>query len=207
MPTCTMAVPPSTAASGGRHRMDEKDHGNATEERLRRQFLAAQAGDAALYRQFLAALAAHLRAFFRRRLAQLPDDVEDLVQETLLAIHHARHTYHSGQPLTAWVHTIARYKLVDFLRARSRREAFNDPLDDDLQLFSASDIDAADARRDLQRMLQTLPERQRRALLMIKVAGASVAETAQATGLSEASVKVGVHRSLKALGARFRGGA
>jgi hypothetical protein len=47
----------------------------------------------------------------RRRLASLPDDVEDLLQELLLAIHIQRHTYDSTQPLTPWVQAIARYKL------------------------------------------------------------------------------------------------
>lgn len=186
------------------HRMQAHPRAAAAEDRLRRQFLAAQGGDAIAYRQFLTALGAHLRALFRRRLAQLPDEVEDLVQETLLAVHHARHTYREGQPLTAWVHAIARYKLVDFLRARSRRAAVQVPLDDDADLFAAADDNATETRRDLDQMLQTLPERQRRALVMVKLAGASVAETARATGLSEASVKVGVHRALKALSARFR---
>ena len=197
---------PSGVPLGRTRRMDAKPPANATEERLRRQFLAALAGDAVGYRQFLAALSAHLRAFFRRRMTQWPDDVEDLVQETLLAVHNSRHTYRPGQPLTAWVHTIARYKLVDWLRARSRHEALNDPLDEELEIFASSDNAAAEARRDLEQMLQALPERQRRALVMLKLAGASVAETARATGLSEVSVRVGVHRSLKALAARFRGG-
>jgi RNA polymerase sigma-70 factor (ECF subfamily) len=178
---------------------------NAIEQRLRAQFLAALAGDAARYQQFLAALGAHLRAFLRRRMAAWPDDVEDLVQECLLAIHHHRHTWDRSQPLTPWVHTIARYKLVDWLRARSRHEALNDPLDEEMELFAHSDTEAADARRDLEQILQVLPERQRRALVMMKLSGASVAETARATGQSEAAVKVGVHRSLKALAAKFRG--
>jgi RNA polymerase sigma-70 factor (ECF subfamily) len=183
--------------------MDTRPRADATEERLRGQFLAALAGDAPAYHRFLAALSAHLRAFFRRRLARRPDDVEDLVQETLLAVHHSRHTYRADQPLTAWVHTIARYKLVDHFRAHARHEALNDPLDEEMEIFAASDTDAADARRDLEQMLQVLPERQRRALVMVKLAGASVAETAQATGMTEGAVKVGVHRGLKALAARF----
>lgn len=205
MPACTMAAPLSAAlAPQGRHAMAPTDLADATEVRLRAQFLAAQAGGAVPYRQFLAALSQHLRAFFRRRMAQWPDDVEDLVQETLLAIHHSRHTYRPEQPLTAWVHTIARYKLVDFLRARSRHDALNDPLDEESAIFAFSDAEAVDARRDLEQILQSVPERQRLALVMIKLAGASVAETAQATGQSESSVKVGVHRTLKALTARFR---
>ncbi len=185
--------------------MNWQERADATEERLRRQFMLALAGDAAAYRQFLTALSAHLRAFFRKRLSQLPDEVEDLVQDTLLAVHHGRHTYKPEHPLTAWVHTIARYKLIDMLRARSRREQLHDPLEDDLQVFAGSDTDAADARRDIATVLQSLPEKQRRALVMMKLEGASVAETALATGMSESSVKVGVHRALKALTARYQG--
>lgn len=185
--------------------MDWKERAEATEARLRGQFMAALAGDAVAYQQFLSALSTHLRAFFRKRMTQLPDDVEDLVQESLLAIHNSRHTYRPGQPLTAWVHTIARYKLVDLLRSRSRREVLNDPLDEELEIFARSDSEAAEASRDLATLLQSLPERQRRVLTMIKLDGASVAETAAAMGMSQASVKVGVHRSLKALSAKLKG--
>jgi RNA polymerase sigma-70 factor, ECF subfamily len=186
-------------------RMDWKNRADAVEERLRGQFVAALAGDAVAYQQFLSALSAHLRAFFRKRMSQIPDDVEDLVQESLLAIHNSRHTYRPQQPLTAWVHTIARYKLVDLLRSRARREQLNDPLDDELDIFAKSDTEEADSRRDLATLLASLPERQRRALVMIKLEGASVAETALATGMSEASVKVGVHRAVKALAAKLKG--
>lgn len=197
----------AAVTDGARKRMDWKERADATEDRLRHQFMAALAGDAVAYQQFLTALSAHLRAFFRKRMAKLPDDVEDVVQESLLAIHNNRHTYRPEQPLTAWVHTIARYKLIDLLRARSRRELLNDPLDDDLEIFSKSDTEAAEASRDLAVILQSLPERQRRALVMIKVEGASVAETALATGMSESAVKVGVHRSMKALAAKLKGRA
>ena len=187
-------------------RMDAQPHATAhpAEERLRSLFLAGLAGDGAQYRQFLSALSGHLRAYLRRRMAQWPDDVEDLVQESLLAVHNHRHTWQAEQALTPWVHTIARYKLVDWLRARSRHEALHDPIDDEMELFVRSDTEASDARRDLEQMLAELPERQRRALVMMKIGGASVAETARATGLSEAAVKTGVHRSLKALAAKFR---
>jgi RNA polymerase sigma-70 factor (ECF subfamily) len=185
--------------------MDWNERASATEEKLRSQFLAALGGDPAAYREFLVAVAAHLRAFFRRRLAQLPDEVEDLVQETLLAVHQSRHTYDADQPLTAWLHTIARYKLVDLLRARGRREALHEPLDDDLQIVARSDTEAAEARHDLEKVLRSLPDRQRQALMMTKVEGASVAEVSAATGMSESAIKVSVHRGLKALAAKLRG--
>ena len=175
------------------------------ENRLRESLLQGLQGDAAAYHRFLKALSAHLRAYFRKRLFQRPDDVEDLVQETLLAVHNQRHTYRSDQPLTAWVHAIARYKLVDLLRARAAREALTDPLDDEFEVFAASDTDAADARKDLGQLLASLPDRQRLPIVHVKLEGLSVVEAARVTGMSESAIKIGVHRGLKALAARIKG--
>jgi RNA polymerase sigma-70 factor (ECF subfamily) len=179
---------------------------SATEVRLRALMVRGLAGDSAAYHACLRELSAHLRAFLRKRLARLPDDVEDLVQETLLAVHNQRHTYEADQPLTAWVHAIARYKLVDLLRRRAGREAMNDPLDDELAVFASSDAEAADARRDLAKLLERLPDRQRLPIQYMKLEGLSVIEAARATGMSESAVKVGVHRGLKAMAAMIRGG-
>jgi RNA polymerase sigma-70 factor (ECF subfamily) len=133
------------------------------------------------------------------------DEVEDLVQEVLIAVHNQRHTYQSDQPLTAWVHAIARYKLIDMLRTHSTRGALNDPLDDELEVFAISDTDAADAKRDLGKLLRTLPDKQRLPIVHVKVEGLSVVETAKLTGMSESAIKTGVHRGLKALAAKIRG--
>ena len=175
------------------------------EDRLRRLLIRGLAGDAAAYRAFLKALTAHLRAFLRKRMAGAPDEVEDLLQEILLAVHNQRHTYDPDQPLTAWTHAIAKYKLVDLLRRRSRREMLNDTLDDQHALFAAVDNDAADARRDVEKLLGSLPPRQRLPIIHVKLHGLSVVETARLTGMSESAVKIGVHRGLKALAAKLRG--
>jgi len=179
---------------------------NERETQLRDLLVRGLGGDASAYHAFLKDLSTHLRGFLRGRLARLPDDVEDLVQETLLAVHNQRHTYDPGQPLTAWIHAIARYKLVDLLRRRAGREVLNDPLDDELEVFAVSDHDAADARRDLGKLLEKLPDRQRLPIVHMKLEGLSVAEAARVTGMSEAAVKVGVHRGLKALAELIRSG-
>ena len=184
--------------------MDSSSRTSDAEAALRSLFLRGLDGDAAAYREFLQKLSAHLRAFLGKRLFGWPDEVEDLVQECLLAMHNQRHTYQSDQPLTAWVHAIARYKMIDLLRAKSAREALHDPLDDDLAVFAESAIDASDARRDIGGLLETLPERQRLPIVHVKLEGLSVAETASLTGMSESAVKVGIHRGLKALAARLR---
>jgi len=186
--------------------MDIRDRAHAAETRLREALVRGLAGDGAAYHAFLKDLSAHLRAYFRRRLAGLPDDVEDLVQESLLAVHNKRHTYDPDHPLTAWVHAIAHYKMVDLLRRRAQRESLHDPLDDDLDVLAASAHDAGDARRDLAKLLERLPERQRLPIVHVKIHGLSVVEAARASGMSESAVKVGVHRGLKSLAALIRSG-
>src|SRR5690349_13197251 len=188
-----------------RNTMDSSSRTSDAEAALRSLFLRGLDGDAAAYREFLQKLSAHLRAFLGKRLFGWPDEVEDLVQECLLAMHNQRHTYQSDQPLTAWVHAIARYKMIDLLRAKSAREALHDPLDDDLAVFAESATEASDARRDLAGLLATLPDRHRLPIVHTRLEGLSVAETARLTGMSESAVKVGVHRGLKALAQKIRG--
>ena len=185
--------------------MTDKGQLNAGEARLKDLLLRGLDGEAPAYQAFLTELSAHLRAYFRKRLARLPDEVEDLVQESLLAIHNKRQTYDAGQPLTAWVHAIAKYKLVDLLRRRASREVLTDPLDDEMDFLSSSDGEAAEAKRDLGKLLGQLPDRQRLPIVHTKLEGLSVTEAAQLTGMSESAVKVGVHRGMKALAALIRG--
>ena len=186
-------------------RITREDGWRAKDDRLRNLLLAGLAGNESLYQAFLTELSAHLRAFLRRRLVRLPDDVEDLVQESLIAVHNKRHTYDASQPLSAWVQAIARYKLVDFLRRRAAHEWVTDPLDEEGDFFSSSDAEAAEARRDLNRLLDDLPDQHRLPIIHTKLDGLSVQEAAKLTGMSESAIKVGVHRGLKALAARIRG--
>lgn len=174
------------------------------ETRLRGLLVQGLGGDAPAYHRFLQDLSSHLRAYFRKRLIQRPDDVEDLVQETLLAVHNQRHTYRSDQPLTAWVHGIARYKFIDSLRAHASREALTEPLDEEFEIFADLDTEATNARRDLGTLLAGLPDKQRLPIVHVKLEGLSVVETARKTGLSESAVKIGIHRGLKALAAKIR---
>ncbi|HTB88186.1 MAG TPA: sigma-70 family RNA polymerase sigma factor [Steroidobacteraceae bacterium] len=174
------------------------------EERLRSLMLQSLAGDAAAYRMFLDELTARLRSYLRRRLGGLPDEVEDLLQELLLAVHNKRHTYDPKQPLTSWVQAIAHYKLVDLLRRRSRSNALTDPLDEDDQVFATTANAATEAKYDVEKLLRGLPDRQRLPILYVKIEGASVTDTAIRTGMSESAVKVGIHRGLKALAEKIR---
>ncbi|WP_072396743.1 sigma-70 family RNA polymerase sigma factor [Hyphomicrobium sp. CS1GBMeth3] len=174
----------------------------ALEDRLRSLMLASLAGDAAAYRDLLGQLSEHLGRYYRRRLRDdLSPHVDDLVQETLLAVHTRRMTYDPKRAFTAWAYAIARYKLIDLMR-RSRRMS-HVPIDD-VADFIADDSLAAPAA-DLAAALDTLPERTRGLIRRVKIEGRSVAEVAASTGMSESAVKVAVHRGLKSLLGRFGG--
>jgi len=169
------------------------------ERELKALMLAGLAGDERAYRQCLHGLSSHLRAYLRRRLTRDTDEVEDLVQETLLAVHNRRHTFAADLPLTAWVQAIAQYKLADWFRGHGGRVARHDELDMHDTLFADDDTEAREAQRDVRQLLATLPDRWRVPIERTKLDGQSVSEAATATGMSESAIKVGVHRGLQAL--------
>ncbi len=179
--------------------MIDQERLKAREQQLKKLLVSGLAGNAADYYAFLLQLSAHLRAFFRKRLSRLPNEVEDLVQETLIAVHNQRASYDADHPLTAWVHAIGKYKLIDLLRRRASREMLAGPRDDEMEFLSSVDAEAEEARRDLIKLLALLPEHQRLPIMHTKLEGLSVKETAYLLGMSESAVKVGVHRGLKAL--------
>lgn len=174
------------------------------ESALKPLWLRAQSGDEVAYRQCLQQLAARLRGYLRRRLSAFPDEVEDLVQETLLALHLQRGTYDPALAVSAWAVAIARHKLVDLWRRRGRRDNLHDAIDDVDERLLAAEPDDPGARRDLQTLLLELPEAQRQAIVLTKLEGLSVAEAAARTGASESAIKVQVHRGLKRLAALVR---
>jgi RNA polymerase sigma-70 factor (ECF subfamily) len=175
------------------------------ERRLTVLLEASIAGDKRAYCRFLGELSRHLRARLRKHLWQQDADVEDLVQEVLIAVHKGLDTFRPDVPLTAWISAITRYKLADHFRMNTRRGEMFEPLENDIDVSDVSALDAFEARRDLTRLLATLPERQRETIEQTKIWGRSVAETAATTGQTESAVKVGVHRGLKALAAKIRG--
>ncbi|MFZ5730390.1 MAG: sigma-70 family RNA polymerase sigma factor [Pseudomonadota bacterium] len=173
--------------------MDEID------QQLHRWMAQALAGDAGAYRRLLAEIAPRLRRYFARRLHE-PAEAEDLVQETLIAVHTKRETYDARLAFAPWLYAVARYKLIDHLRRRGVRRHV--PLEEAGVLFDEADPEAGLARGDLDRLLAPLPARQRALLEDVKLKGMSVAEAAQRHGYSEGAAKVALHRTMKSLTAR-----
>lgn len=165
---------------------------------------AANQGDAQAYRTLLTQLTPALRGFVRRALARVvaPEaDAEDIVQETLLAIHLKRQSWIDGAPVAPWVFTIARHKLIDFLRRRGRR--IHLPLDDFVEVLAADAQESGLSAAEIDRHLEALTTVQRKVVRSIAVTGASIAETAADLSMTQGAVRVALHRGLAALSAKF----
>lgn len=179
------------------------------EDRLRSLMCAGLDGDADAHRQLLLELSNVLRGYFRSRLVRFhrgPVEAEDLVQEVLMAVHTRRDTYDRSQLLTPWVHAIAKYKFLDYLR-RSRESVKDAPADDAAHLTAKNVIDSVESGYDLEALLAQLQPKARRAIRYVKLQGLSVREAASRTGMSESAIKVSVHRGLKALSALVKKGS
>lgn len=178
--------------------MRDEDNGSSALMR------AAIAGDGGAYARVLTQLAGVVRgavARHFRRIGYGNEEIEDVVQETLLAIHLKRSSWDPEQPLEPWVRAIARNKVIDHLRRRGYRKFV--PIDDVAEVLATPPAEAALSNGDRDRMLATLNGRQREIVTVMTVDGLNARETAERFGMSEGAVRVALHRGLKALSARF----
>lgn len=176
----------------------------ATEEQLHALMLAGLQGDGRSHAALLRAVQPLMTSFFRSRLRDQVE-VDDLVQEALIAVHERRASYDRTRRFTPWLYAIARYKLIDYFRHVPRHRSF-EGLD---EILAAEGFeDSSNARVDVERLLRGLPEKQANAIRRTRIFGLSVAEAARSANIGESDVKVSVHRGLKALTARVaRGGS
>ena len=181
----------------------------ANEPEFRALMLKGLEGDAVAHKALLKGLSAHLRAYFKGQLVRIGRgraDAEDLVQETLIAVHIHRHTYDRSQPLTPWVYAIARYKLVDYLR-RAKASVTDVPIEEAQELFADDDSSAVESGLDLKKLMARLAPKTRQAIQFVKLDGLSVGEAAERSGMSQSAIKVSVHRGLRALSLLVRQGS
>lgn len=179
-----------------------------TGSELRRLMILAQSGDESAYADLLNQVAAIARAVIRNRVRTFQaTDVEDVVQDVLMAIHMVRATYDADRPFMPWLMTILQSRLVDRLR-KMQRIASNETAVDELPELPhlGQDDWSAEAYGDaehLRREIGGLPATQRRAIEMLKLRELSLKEASAESGLSTANLKVLVHRAIKTLRSRL----
>jgi RNA polymerase sigma-70 factor (ECF subfamily) len=166
---------------------------------------AARNGDGAAYERCLREIAQFLRPLVRRGLFRVganPAEMEDVVQDILIAVHLKRQTWDDSRPIAPWIAGIARYKIIDAARRRGRRTDL--PIEDFIDILPAETEPEAPSEREVSRSLDALPDGQRKVVQAIAIEGASIAVTAQTLNMSEGAVRVALHRGLGALAKRHR---
>ena len=162
---------------------------------------AAQSGDAGAYRTLLGEVGTWLRRYYRHRLP--PAQLEDAVQDALLAVHEKRHTFDPARPFAPWLAAIARYKWIDRLRAM--KAAPTEALTDDIAIGDHGE--AVWSRHALDQLLGELKPAQAEVIRLVKLQGLSIVEASNRTGQTASLVKVNIHRGLHRLSALVQGRA
>lgn len=159
----------------------------------------AQQGHNASYEQLLLTIAPIIRSFISRRIAN-KNEVDDILQNSLMAIHKASHTYNTSRSFTGWMFAITRHKVNDFLKIHYKKnETLAHSIDDE-----NGDIDhyvsaLPNSSELLSELVQTLSEPQRSIVYMLKIEGYTIQEVSRRVNMSEAAVKVAAHRAYKIL--------
>jgi RNA polymerase sigma-70 factor (ECF subfamily) len=168
------------------------------ERELGRLMRLAQTGDRAAYEELLRSLAVAVRGLARRRLPA--DSVDDGIQNVLLAVHRARHTYDPSRPFAPWFWALAGHCLTDTWRKVHRTARHEETrIEPDDLVALGSEVSAAHDRAEVRAAVAGLPERQRRVIELLKLEQLTAKEVGQVLGMSESAVKVTAHRAYKKL--------
>ena len=162
--------------------------------------LRAQHGEEEAYAELLVLLTTATRSYVRWRVGRLVPWIDDAVQETLVAVHHARHTFDGRRPFAPWFYAIARNRFVDVVRREQRVRQHEIPGAVWPEVASATDDRASRVDMDgIQQALASLPSRQREVVEAIKLRDESVRDIAARLDMTMTSVKVTAHRGYRTL--------
>ncbi len=125
-------------------------------------------------------------------------EAEDLLQDTWLQIHKARHTYRPGEPVLPWIYAIARHVRVDGYRRAQRIRLSEQPMSTLPEPPVAAKPNPSQAL-DFDTLIAVLPAGQREVVSMLKASEMSLEEVARATSSSVGSVKLKAHRAYQKL--------
>jgi RNA polymerase sigma-70 factor, ECF subfamily len=165
-------------------------------EALMRQSLD---GDQRAYTMLLQETSRLLRPFLAKRLS-LTNEVDDLMQEILISIHKARHTYDGNRPYKPWVYAIAKFRLQDHLRAHYSDQLHHADDLSEMEEFLHEDVtESAISYESISGEVQKLPEKQATILRLMHQDGYTAKEVATKIGMKESAVKVAAHRAYKVL--------
>lgn len=175
------------------------------DDELSELLLLSQNGDKGAYTRFLGEVSELLKKFLLRRMEN-SELTEDVLQDTLLSVHRARHTFHPEKPLGPWLYAICEHRILDFYRKYRRLEAREVALPDEIMEWAAPSLESRETEngQKIFEALERLPTNQREVITLLKIEELSVREIAVKTGMSESAVKVTAFRGYETI-RRFLG--
>ena len=167
----------------------------ATEE-LRKLLTLAVTGDSRAFEQIVIRHERRVLTLSWRLLGSI-EDAQDASQEVFLRTFKYLHRFDMQKPFEPWLVRLTVNVCRDIGRKRTERRLVfaenKEKLDQDDRAVSNSDpfadLQSEQQRRMLYQVLASLPEKERTAFVLRDVEGLSTAETADALGTSEATVR------------------
>ena len=176
-----------------------EDNSDREERRWAALMVCAQSGVEADYQELLQELSVVIHRYLCSRFGR-HHFIEDCVQDVLIAIHQARHTYDSKRLFRPWLFAIVRHKAIDTLRHHNRYKSALEQQQNESELNApANNSEQLEQDLDEGRLLNGLPPKYREVITLTKIVGLSTAETASQLSISSSAVKVRVHRAISSL--------
>jgi RNA polymerase sigma-70 factor (ECF subfamily) len=165
------------------------------EEKLKELFQLSTNGDQEAYASFLTLSSALVKKYltYLGGKYESQETIEDLLQEILISLHQKKHTFQLDKPILPWLYAVARYRFIDHYRAKKRLPLMQE-ISDEIPAVVEEDFII-----NLEEILGMLTPRQRDMVMLVKVEGATYAEAASSLQMSVPSLKVGIHRVIKAI--------
>ncbi len=175
-----------------------QDPGGTTEARWAALMRASVAGDGRAYVRLLTEITPVLRGIVRARGRTFaPDQHEDIVQEVLLSIHAKRHTWRDDHPVKPWLYAITRHKVVDAYRKRGT--SVDLPIEDFEDVLEAEVGPDLTAARDVEVLVGRLDPRSATIVRAVALEELPHAEVSARLGMTDAALRVALHRAMKKL--------
>ncbi|WCL47583.1 sigma-70 family RNA polymerase sigma factor [Leptospira sp. GIMC2001] len=157
--------------------------------------LDAKSGNEDSYKKLLSELANELEAILNKKIYS-SDDREDLLQEILLSIHKARHSYDTSRKFRPWFNAIVHHKIIDYIRFYTKSQIIDYVADELEYLPKPEEFDHSEQLQAIRDAIRILPSKQKIVIELLKIQGKSIKETAIITGMSISAVKVTSHRGI-----------
>lgn len=141
-----------------------------------------------------------------RKMVGSHDDANDLLQNCFIKVWNNLHNFRGDAKLSTWLYKIAVNESINFLNKERQRQGITDEEDASfiLQNVEADDyFDGDELQLELQRVIQTLPEKQRLVFNMRYYDEMKYEEMSEILGTSVGALKASYHHAVKKITAAF----